>query len=176
MWQCYTFYCPSCTKLCVFSVWCLAEAAGTQCRQGGVHRDGRHLHGFAWRVQRLFHQEPTRCPFGTYLQQCGRSCQVLSYSRVCVLFYVGRLIRKVGGLIPASSSIQKCPWARNWAPNCPWSLQISYLLVMWSVLTMFFVHLSIGLGTTSLKTKYFDGILIYLYSSVYTPLTVMYVL
>lgn len=53
-----------------------AEAAGPQRGQGGVHRDGRDVHGSPRGIQRLFHQEPARRPVGTHLQQCGRGCEV----------------------------------------------------------------------------------------------------
>lgn len=55
---------------------CAVKATGTQRGQGGVHRDGRHLYGPGWGIQRLLHQEPARCPVRPHLQFCGRGSQV----------------------------------------------------------------------------------------------------
>ena len=56
--------------------------------QGGVHRDGRHIHGPAGRVQGLLYQEPSRRPLWPLFQQRRRGSQVFRMFPVAGRAYI----------------------------------------------------------------------------------------
>lgn len=74
----------------VFKLWyffcAAAEAAGPQRGQGGIHCDGRNIHGFVRGVQRPLHQEPSRRFVWTHLEQRDGGRQVLKHFSCCSHF------------------------------------------------------------------------------------------